>query len=94
MEGTAEKCGKIYRAFWTCEGIFSKTWAVIPRVVHWTYTMMIRPVLTYDSKDWGAEGQIHSRTELIRLQRLTNRDDEENPNSCNRISFCNFLLMW
>jgi len=84
MEGTAEKCGKAYRAFWTCEGTFSKTWGLKPRVVHWTYTMMIRPVLTYDSKVWWQRVRYISKTELIRLQRLANKDDEENPNICNR----------
>ena len=41
-----------YRAFWTCEGPFGKTWGLKPRVVHWMYTVVITRVLTYDSMVW------------------------------------------
>jgi hypothetical protein len=30
MEGTAVKCDKVYKAFWTCNDISDKTWAVKP----------------------------------------------------------------
>jgi hypothetical protein len=45
--GTAENViNKAYRPFLTCKGTFGKTWGMKLRVVHWIYTMAIRPVLT------------------------------------------------
>jgi hypothetical protein len=37
---------KAYRAFWTCKGTFGKTWGFKPKVLHWNYIMIIRPILT------------------------------------------------
>jgi hypothetical protein len=82
-KGQLKNVVKAYRAFRTHKGTFSKTWGLKPRVVHWTYITMIRPVLTYDPKVWWQRIRYISRTELIRLQRLANRDDDQNPNSCN-----------
>jgi hypothetical protein len=39
---------KPYRTFWTCGGTFGKK----PRVMHWIYTTVIRPILNYSSKVW------------------------------------------
>jgi hypothetical protein len=40
-------------------------------MVHWNYTMVIRPVLTYGSKFWWPRVRYNvSRTELSKLQRL------------------------
>jgi hypothetical protein len=71
MKGTAEKCDKAYRAFWTCKGTFGKMWGLKPRVVHWIYTMVIRLILTYSSMVWGLGVRYNfSRTELSKRQRL------------------------
>jgi hypothetical protein len=60
-----------YRAFWTCKGTFGKTWGQKPRLVHWIYTMVIRPVSTYDSTVWWLRVRYDvSRTELSKIQRL------------------------
>jgi hypothetical protein len=71
MESTAEKCDKAYRAFWNCKGTFGRTWVLKPRVVHWIYTMVIRPVLTYSSTVWWPRVRYNiRRTELSKRQRL------------------------
>jgi hypothetical protein len=61
---------KSYRVFWTCKGTFGKAWALKPRVLHWIYTMVIRPVLTYGSTVWWPKVRYNvSRTELSKIQR-------------------------
>jgi hypothetical protein len=62
---------KAYRAFWTHKSTFVKTWGLKPRVVHWIYTMVIRPVLTYGSTVWWLRVRYNvSRTELSKIQIL------------------------
>lgn len=54
MEGTAKqnKMNKAYTAFWTRKDTFDKTWGLKPRVLHWIYNRLIRPILSYGSKVW------------------------------------------
>ena len=40
---------KAYRAFWTCQGTFGKTWGLKTNLLNWIHTMVIRPTLTYGS---------------------------------------------
>jgi hypothetical protein len=43
---------KAYRTSWITKGTFSKTWGLKPKVVYWTYTVVIRPMLTCCSTVW------------------------------------------
>jgi hypothetical protein len=43
---------RAYRAFWTCKGTFRKTWGLKLWVVHWMYTMVVRPMITYAAMIW------------------------------------------
>jgi hypothetical protein len=61
---------KAYRAFWTCKAPLNKTWDLKPTVVHWIYTMVIKPTLTYSSTVWWQKVRYLSRTDLSQLQRL------------------------
>jgi hypothetical protein len=56
IEGAFDSTSFAYRALWTCKGTFGKTWGLKPRVVHWIYTMVIRPVFTLWLHGLVAEG--------------------------------------
>jgi hypothetical protein len=43
---------KAYKAFWTCRGTFWNTWGLKPKVVHWIYTAVVRPIVTYAATIW------------------------------------------
>ena len=65
---------KAYRVFWTFRGTSGKAWDLKPKVVYWTYTMVIRPMLTYASTvQWPVVRYKVSRVELSRLQRSATR---------------------
>jgi hypothetical protein len=61
---------KAYRAFWACKGTFGKTWGLKPKVLHWIYIMIIRPILTYGTTVWWMNVNYVSRRELNKLQKL------------------------
>ena len=62
---------EVYRAFCTCKGTFGKTWFLKPRVVHWMYSIVIRPILNNSTTVWWPRvGYNVSRTELSRLHRV------------------------
>jgi hypothetical protein len=62
---------RTYRAFWTCKGTFRKTWGLIPRVVPWLYTMVLRPTITYAATVWWPRMKYKtSRAKLSKPQRL------------------------
>jgi hypothetical protein len=62
---------KAYRAFWSCKGTLGKTWGLKPKVLHWIYIMIIRPVLTYGSTVWRTRVNYNvSRMEFNKLQRI------------------------
>jgi hypothetical protein len=58
-------------AFWTCRGMFGKTWGLQPHVVHWIYTAGVRPIITYGATVWWPRVRLKtSQAELSKLQRL------------------------
>ena len=58
-------------AFWICRGTFGKTCSLTTKVVYWTYTMVIRPMLTNGFTVWwlGVTYKVR-RAELGRVHRL------------------------
>jgi hypothetical protein len=62
---------KAYRAFWTCRGMFGRTWGLRSQVVYWIYTMVVRPIVTYAATVWWPRIKYGtSRAELSKLQRM------------------------
>jgi len=58
-------------AFWTCRGTFGKTGSLTAKVVYWTYTMVIGPMLTNGfTVRWPGVTYKVSRAVLSRLRRL------------------------
>ena len=70
MEGTAEKCDAVHRAFWTFKCTCGKTWGLKPRVVYCIYTVVIRPVPIYGYMVWLLRVTYNVRgKEVTKLQR-------------------------
>jgi len=62
---------EVYRAFWTCKHTFGKTWVLKPRVVHWMYSIVMRPILTNSTTVWWPRVRYNvNRTEFSQLQRV------------------------
>jgi hypothetical protein len=51
---------------------FEKTWGLKPQIVHWLYTAIVRPMITYGSLIWWPKvSQRKAATKLSSVQRLT-----------------------
>jgi hypothetical protein len=65
MENTT--CG----ASWTSGAIFEKPWGLKPEVLHWIYTMAVRPNITYIALvQWPMTRLQTSKAESRKLQRM------------------------
>ena len=47
-----ERIRKASNIYWQCRCAFGKKWGLIPRVIHWLYVAIIRPILFYGSHVW------------------------------------------
>ena len=55
---------------WTCKRMVSTTWGLTPKIAHWMYTAIVRPMITYASLVWWEKtNQISAQIELDKLQR-------------------------
>ena len=70
------KCRKAIMAFYPVRRCTHRLWGFSPKIVHWLYTMVVRPMLTYASVIWwprvGKDGvRICERLgETVKLGRL------------------------
>jgi hypothetical protein len=56
---------------WTCKGSFRTTWGLKPKVVHWLYIMVVRPLITYANiVRWPRVKYRTSKAKLSTLQWL------------------------
>ena len=54
-----------------CKSFVGKTWGMKPRIIHWIYTSIVRPMLTYAAFVWWPRVKLRSAVaELNKLQRL------------------------
>jgi len=64
------KCNKAIAVFWQCRRIVGKTWGITPRIAHWLYTTVVRPMLVYAAVVWWSRVELSTaRTILERIQR-------------------------
>ncbi|KAI5731976.1 hypothetical protein M8J77_019254 [Diaphorina citri] len=53
----------------TCRRAFGKIWGLNPKMVHWMYTMITRPLITYGALVWPKIEQVTAKAKLNRIQR-------------------------
>ena len=59
-------------AFYTCKKTFGKRWGLKPYIVHWMYTAVIRPILTYGALVWWRAINTKSHISMLnKVQRLS-----------------------
>ena len=62
---------KATRAFFACTRLFGKTWGLNPRMTFWTFTTVVKPIVTYASLAWWPKvKQRKAVSELNKLRRL------------------------
>jgi ribonuclease HI len=66
-----ERVKKAMGIFWQCRRLFGRTWGLNPKLVHWIYTCIVRPYVTYGAVLWWPTMQTASaKAQLAKLQRL------------------------
>lgn len=59
------------KVFWQCRRAFGNSWGLKPKMVHWLYTSIIRPYLTYAAVVWWPRTKVRSTiSRLDKIQRL------------------------
>jgi len=46
------KYNKAVSTLWQCRRIVGKTWGITPKIAHWIYVAIIRPMLTHAAVVW------------------------------------------
>ncbi|KAL7724938.1 hypothetical protein ACLKA6_007542 [Drosophila palustris] len=62
---------KATRAFFACNRLFGRTWGLTPKMIFWSFTTIVKPILTYAAVAWWTKvTQRKAKTDLSKLQRL------------------------
>lgn len=70
-EHIANRTKKATCALWACRRAFGCTWGLQPGILHWMYTAIVRPIITYGAIVWWPRStKASTRTQLDRVQRL------------------------
>ena len=68
LEYTIEKATK---AFYSCQRLHGKIWGISPRMTYWSFTTIIKPIITYASLAWWPKTkQRKAEAKLGKLHRL------------------------
>jgi len=66
-----QKCKKAIALFWQCRRIVGSTWGITPKICHWIYIAIIRPMITHAAVVWWPRVELGvARAMLSRVQRL------------------------
>lgn len=66
-----ERIVKATRKFWQCRSAFGKNWGLQPKVIHWLYEAIVRPILCYGCHVWHHRTKIKTiKDELEHVQRM------------------------
>lgn len=70
-EHLSSKIKKANNTLWACKRAFSNTWGLKPKIHHWIYTGIVRPMITYGAIIWWPVTKTaKSRALLDSVQRL------------------------
>ena len=65
------KYKKATALFWQCRRIVGSTWGTSPKICHWIYLAIIRPMITHAAVVWWPRVELGvARAMLSRVQRL------------------------
>nr|XP_012234697.1 PREDICTED: RNA-directed DNA polymerase from mobile element jockey-like [Linepithema humile] len=56
-EHLRNRCKSLCQYFWMCRRTFGQTWGLKPSMIHWIYTAILRPRLTYAAVVWWTRVQ-------------------------------------
>ena len=63
--------GKATNTLWICNKTFGKQWGLKPKMIHWIYSAIVRPRITYASLVWWPKTKERgAQDKLEKLQRL------------------------
>lgn len=66
-----EVCVKATKALMVCNRLAGKNWGCNPKILHWMYTMIVRPRLTYGAIAWADKlDEVTARAKVDKIQRL------------------------
>lgn len=60
-----ERAKKAQAAFYACRSSFGKTWGLSPKLTHWIYTAIVRPILLYGVVIWWKALEIDDYIDIL-----------------------------
>lgn len=71
IENLKERVRKAYAALYSCQKLVGKKWGLKPKLFHWLYTAVVRPVVSYGCHVWWPVTDIKKYSDMItRLNRV------------------------
>nr|XP_012218828.1 PREDICTED: RNA-directed DNA polymerase from mobile element jockey-like [Linepithema humile] len=62
------RCKGLCQYFWMCRRTFGQTWGLKPSMIHWIYTAILRPRLTYAAVVWWTK--VQKKTAKVALEHV------------------------